>query len=287
MGLTEFLTVCYLGTNPRYPSSVFPFGTDTNSEAWLPTPGWLVLALQLEGSAAPAQGAAGDIVELILGSSPVSWAVLVILLLFSIASWAIVLYKIWSFRRVDRQSATFLDVFRRSAKFSEVQAVCKSLADSPLVGLFQAGYAELNAQLRAPAAGHAGSPPAAASRPTLKSLAAVDRALLRAASVEVNKLEKRVPFLATTASVTPFIGLFGTVWGIMAAFTNIGQQGSTDLAVVAPGIAEALVATAAGLFAAIPAVYFYNHFTTKVKVYASEMDDFSLEFLNISERNFT
>jgi biopolymer transport protein TolQ len=121
----------------------------------------------------------------------------------------------------------------------------------------------------------------------LKSLAAVDRALLRAASVEVNKLEKRVPFLATTASVTPFIGLFGTVWGIMAAFTNIGQQGSTDLAVVAPGIAEALVATAAGLFAAIPAVYFYNHFTTKVKVYASEMDDFSLEFLNISERNFT
>jgi biopolymer transport protein TolQ len=121
----------------------------------------------------------------------------------------------------------------------------------------------------------------------LRSLAAVDRALLRASSVEVNKLEKRVPFLATTASITPFIGLFGTVWGIMFAFFNIGAQGSTDLAVVAPGIAEALIATAVGLFAAIPAVYFYNHFTTKVKVYASEMDDFALEFLNIAERNFT
>jgi biopolymer transport protein TolQ len=166
-----------------------------------------------------------------------------------------------------------------------VQAVCKSLEGSPLVGMFQAGYAELNLQLRHPGAG--GSLETAPARPTLKSLAAVDRALLRASSAEVNKLEKRVPFLATTASITPFIGLFGTVWGIMAAFSNIGSQGSTDLAVVAPGIAEALIATAAGLGAAIPAVYFYNHFTTKVKTYASEMDDFALEFLNIAERNFT
>ncbi len=121
----------------------------------------------------------------------------------------------------------------------------------------------------------------------MKSLTAVDRALLRASATEVNKLEKRVTFLATTASITPFIGLFGTVWGIMSAFANIGVQGSTDLAVVAGPIAEALIATALGLFAAIPAVYFYNHFTTKVKTYASEMDDFALEFLNISERNFT
>jgi biopolymer transport protein TolQ len=265
-----------------------PIGTETYSEAWLPTPGWFVLALQLEGSAAPARGAAEDVIELIVRSSAVSKAVLVILLLFSVASWAIVLYKAWSFRRLERQSATFLEVFRRSTKFSEVQAVCKSLAESPLVGLFQAGYAELNAQLRTPApAATPGSPGTPAPRPTLKSLAAVDRALLRAASVEVNKLEKRVPFLATTASITPFIGLFGTVWGIMAAFQNIGRQGSADLAVVGEPIAEALIATAVGLFAAIPAVYFYNHFTTKVKVYASEMDDFSMEFLNISERNFT
>jgi biopolymer transport protein TolQ len=257
----------------------------TEPLGWLPTPGSFVLALQLEGSAAPVRGAAGDIVELIVRSSPISKAVLVILLLFSVASWAIILYKAWSFRRLERQSVTFLDVFRRSTKFSEVQAVCASLAESPLVGLFQAGYAELNAQLRTP--GSAGSPGTPAARPTLKSVAALDRALLRASSVEVNKLEKRVPFLATTASITPFIGLFGTVWGIMAAFQAIGRQGSADLAVVGEPIAEALIATAVGLFAAIPAVYFYNHFTTKVKVYASEMDDFSLEFLNISERNFT
>lgn len=251
----------------------------------MPTPGWFVLALQSEGTAAPVQGAAGDIVELIVRSSAVSKAVLIILLLFSVVSWAIIFYKAWSFRRLERQSSTFLDVFRRSTKFSEVQAVCSTLAESPLVGLFQAGYAELNTQLRANTP--ASSPGGAQPRPTLKSLAALDRALLRASSMEVNKLEKRVPFLATVASIAPFIGLFGTVWGIMAAFQAIGRQGSADLAVVGEPIAEALIATAVGLFAAIPAVYFYNHFTTKVKVYTSEMDDFSLEFLNISERNFT
>ena len=110
---------------------------------------------------------------------------------------------------------------------------------------------------------------------------------MRASAVEVNKLERRIPFLATTASIAPFIGLFGTVWGIMSAFQGIGQTGSTNLGVVAPGIAEALVATAAGLFAAIPAVYFYNHLSQRVKVFASEMDDFAMEFLNIAERNFT
>ena len=103
----------------------------------------------------------------------------------------------------------------------------------------------------------------------------------------MTKLENRVPFLATTASITPFIGLFGTVWGIMIAFQGIGAAGSTSLGVGRPGIAEALIATAAGLFAAIPAVYFYNHFTNQVKQFATEMDDFSLEFLNIAERNFT
>jgi biopolymer transport protein TolQ len=255
----------------------------------LPTPGSFVLALQLEGSAAPAaQEATGNVIDIIAEASPVSQAVLAILLVFSVVSWAVVIYKWLTFRRAERQSTTFLDVFRRSTKFSEVQAVCKSLEGSPLVGMFQAGYAELNLQLRQPALpAAANSPPAVAARPTLKSLPAVDRALLRASSVEVNKLEKRLPFLATTASITPFIGLFGTVWGIMMAFFNIGAQGSTDLAVVAPGIADALIATAFGLFAAIPAVYFYNHFTTKVKLYASEMDDFALEFLNIAERNFT
>ena len=282
MGLTEFHPVWYRCIRPRYPSSAHH--NRTTSEGLLPTPGSFVLALQLEGSAAPAQETTGSVIDLIANASPASQAVLVILLIFSVVSWAIVIHKAVAFRRIERQTSTFLDVFRRSTKFSEVQAVCKSLEGSPLVGMFQAGYAELNLQLRQPAAN---SPPAATARPTLKSLTAVDRALLRASSVEVNKLEKRVPFLATTAAITPFIGLFGTVWGIMVAFFNIGTQGSTDLAVVAPGIAEALIATAMGLFAAIPAVYFYNHFTTKVKTYASEMDDFALEFLNIAERNFT
>jgi biopolymer transport protein TolQ len=282
MGLTVFHSVCYGCTYPRFPSSAHH--NRARPEALLPTPGSFVLALQLQGSATPAHESSFNVIDLIADAGPVSQAVLGILVIFSVVSWAIVILKALAFRRIERQSATFLDVFRRSTKFSEVQAVCKSLEGSPLVGMFQAGYAELNLQLRQPAAN---SPPAAAARPTLKSLTAVDRALLRASSVEVNKLEKRVPFLATTAAITPFIGLFGTVWGIMVAFFEIGQQGSTDLAVVAPGIADALIATALGLAAAIPAVYFYNHFTTKVKYYASEMDDFALEFLNIAERNFT
>jgi biopolymer transport protein TolQ len=183
-------------------------------------------------------------------------------------------------------------VFRRSNKFSEVQAVCASLKDSPLVGLFQAGYAELTAQLRqntpvadAPALGS--NPRTPPGRPTLKSLTAVDRALLRASVVEVNKLEHRVSFLATTAAITPFIGLFGTVVGILMAFEGIAQTGSTNLSVVARPIADALVATACGLVAAIPAVFFYNLLTQRVKLFASEMDDFAMEFLNIAERNFT
>ena len=276
--------MCYRCTRPRYPSSAYQT-TETTSEALLPTPGWFVLALQqLEGSATPARESSGPVVDVMSVASPVSKAVLVILLLFSIVSWGIVLYKTFAFRRLERQSATFLNVFHQSTKFSEVQAVCKSLDGSPLVGMFQSGYAELTLQLRQTSSG---SPDTAAGRPTLKSLAAVDRALLRASSVEVNKLEKRLPFLATVASITPFIGLFGTVWGIMMSFQSIGAQGSTDLSVVGPGIADALMATAIGLFAAIPAVYFYNHFSTKVKTYASEMDDFALEFLNIAERNFT
>jgi biopolymer transport protein TolQ len=216
----------------------------------------------------------------------ISKLVLLILLIFSAVAWAIIFYKTWSFRRAERQTSTFLGVFRKSAKFSEVQAVCPTLSASPLVGLFQSGYAELNTQLRTEKSDPS-KPGTPAARPTLKSLDAVDRALLRASAVELNRLEHRVPFLATTASITPFIGLFGTVWGIVIAFQGIASAGNTSLGVVAQPIAEALIATAAGLFAAIPAVYFYNHFTNKVKKFATEMDDFSLEFLNISERNFT
>ena len=228
-----------------------------------------------------------DIIRLIADASALSKAVLLILLIFSAVSWAIIFYKLWTYRRAEAQTSTFLGVFRKSSKFSEVQAVCPTLTASPLVGLFQSGYAELNTQLRTDKTQDQGRPAAAPARPTLRSLDAVDRALLRATTVELNKLEHRVPFLATTASITPFIGLFGTVWGIMMSFQGIAGAGSSSLGVVAPGIAEALIATAAGLFAAIPAVYFYNQFTNTVKKFASDMDDFALEFLNICERNFT
>jgi biopolymer transport protein TolQ len=226
-----------------------------------------------------------DFFQLLGEGGAIAQIVLVILLIFSAVSWAVIFYKFWQFSRAERQTRTFLDVFRKSSKFSEVHAVCRTLTESPLTGLFQAGYGELNTQLRGP--GGDAKPGAGAARPTLKSLDAVDRALLRATTLEMNRLENRVPFLATTASITPFIGLFGTVWGIMDSFQRIGVAGSSSLGVVAPGIAHALIATAAGLFAAIPAVYFYNHFTNRVKHFSGEMDDFSLEFLNIAERNFT
>ena len=251
-----------------------------------------LLALAHFAQDAPPAAGAGDIdpstdiVRLVADATIVGKIVLLILLIFSAVSWGVIFYKIWVYRRAEQQTSTFLGVFRKSAKFSEVQAVCPTLSASPLVGLFQSGYAELNTQLRTDK-GDPAKPGAAAARPTLKSLDAVDRALLRATAVELNKLEHRVPFLATTASITPFIGLFGTVWGIVIAFTGIAAAGNTSLGIVARPIAEALIATAAGLFAAIPAVYFYNHFTNKVKKFATEMDDFSLEFLNISERNFT
>ena len=249
--------------------------------------GLFLLALQVSGAGAetPATGEQIDFIKLVLNSKA-GIVVLSILLLFSAASWAIIAMKSRQFSRAERQSAQFLDIFRRSSKFSEVQAVCASLPHSPLVGLFQAAYSELNAQLRGPQGGDT-RPQATATRPTLRSLDGIDRSLMRASSAELTKLEHRVPFLATTASITPYIGLFGTVWGIMAAFMNIAGSGSTSLGVVAPGIAEALIATAAGLFAAIPAVYFYNSLTNRVKHFAQAMDDFSLEFLNLAERNFT
>jgi biopolymer transport protein TolQ len=261
------------------------------SEDRLRTLGSLPLALLLQATGGVAsEGSGTSIVSRVAHFTIVSKLALLSLGLLSVISWGIIFYKLWTFRRSERQSGQFLDVFRRSNKFSEVQAVCRSLGDSPLVGLFQSGYAELTAQLRqtqAPESAAASNPRASAARPTLKSLPAVDRALMRASVVEVNKLERHVTFLATTASMAPFIGLFGTVWGIIGAFENIGQSGSTNLAVVAPGISEALVATAAGLIAAIPAVYFYNALSNRVKLFASEMDDFAMEFLNIAERNFT
>ena len=250
------------------------------------------LALQLQAQGGGASSSTGSLVIEILAqqTSYVARGVLLILALLSIGSWAVILYKLVTLSRAQRQSASFLEVFRRSNKFSEVQAVCRSLSASPLVGLFQAGYAELTAQLRQGSHAEdaaAANPRASAARPILRSITSIDRALMRASVVEMNKLEDRITFLATTASVAPFVGLFGTVWGIMVAFLGIAETGSTNLGAVAPGIADALITTAAGLFAAIPAVFAYNHLTQRVKVFAGHMDDFAMEFLNIAERNFT
>jgi biopolymer transport protein TolQ len=221
-----------------------------------------------------------DLIGIVTRSTPVNQAVLAILVVFSIASWAVILIKYLSFRTASRQSDTFLGAFRKGG-FTEAQSACDASKASPLVGLFQAGYAEMSAQFRLT------GPAAPGARPQLKSLEAVDRALLRAAASEISRLEQKLTFLATTASVTPFIGLFGTVVGIMIAFQRIGTTGSTNLAVVGPGISEALVATAMGLFAAIPAVLAYNQLTHRVKEFSAAMDDFAMEFLNIVERNFT
>ena len=178
------------------------------------TLGFLLLALQGEGTPTPSLN--GGMIGLV--KSVPALVVLGLLLVLSVVSWGIIFYKLLSFSRIQSQSGRFLEIFPRSTKFSEVQAVCQSLNDSPLVGIFQAGYAELNLQLRQPNAA-AANPGAAAPRAVLKSLAGVDRALLRASNVEVSKLEKRITFLATTAAIAPFIGLFGTVWGIIGAVT--------------------------------------------------------------------
>lgn len=213
-------------------------------------------------------------------SGPTAIAVIVVLVMFSFVSFGIILSKWTTLARATRESRRFLDVFRKSQKFSEVNAVANQLAHSPLVGMFQAGYQEINQQVRP-------VPGAPAQRPSIRSLDAVSRALARAASIEETRLEKRLSFLASTASVSPFIGLFGTVWGIMNAFGEIGRQGSANLAIVAPGISEALITTAAGLFAAIPAALFFNYFSDRVKALSATMDDFAMEFISMVERNFT
>lgn len=212
-------------------------------------------------------------------SGPAAIAVIVLLLGFSLISFGIIISKWTTLSRAAFESRRFLDVFRRSQKFSEVNAVANQLTHSPLVGMFQAGYQEINQQVR-PA-------PGASNRPAIRSLDAVSRALARAAAIEEARLEKRLSFLASTASVSPFIGLFGTVWGIMNAFGEIGRQGSANLSIVAPGISEALITTAAGLFAAIPAALFFNFFSERLKALSATMDDFAMEFISMVERNFT
>ena len=202
-------------------------------------------------------------------------AVLGVLLLFSILSWATTIIVWRRFGRSRAASRRFVAVFRKAKRLVDVQAALVPLAHSALVGLFRAGYAEIEAQIA-----HA------SGAQTIRSLDSVERSLVRAARIETARLSRFVPFLATTAAATPFIGLFGTVWGIMGSFANIGATGSTSITAVAPGISEALINTAAGLFAAIPALVAYNYFVQQLRRARGEMEDFTLEFLNLTERNF-
>ena len=203
------------------------------------------------------------------------------LLLFSNFSWAPIIIVELRFIRASAASERFRTLFRKSRRLAEVRAGAEESKQSPLVGLFKAGFAEIEAQIAHGTA--AGDAP----QNKIKSLDAVERALYRATRVETTRLARTVPFLGTTASATPFIGLFGTVWGIMGAFSTIGATGSTSITAVAPGISEALINTAAGLFAAIPALMAYNRFSHRLRQSRGEMEEFTLEFLNLTERNFT
>ena len=229
-----------------------------------------------------------NILEMIGRGGPLTVAVLAILLIFSVFSWAIIFAKWIRLRRVSRQSDKFVTFFRKSKRFSEVNTFAGELSDTPLTTLFKAGYAELDAQVKAiradenPTTGGGSQ-----GKLLIKNISGIERALERAIGVEMSRLTKSMTFLATTAAACPFIGLFGTVWGIMESFRAIGQTGSTSIAAVAPGISEALVNTAAGLAAAIPALIFYNYFMGKVREQRAGMEDFSLEFINLAERNFT
>jgi biopolymer transport protein TolQ len=213
--------------------------------------------------------------------------VLGILLVFSVISWLIIIAKYIRLKRIQGQSGRFLDFFRRSKRFSEVNTIAAQLTDTPLTTLFKSGYAELDAQIKAARSEEPAGPTTGAARLLIKNISGIERALERASGAEVSRLTRWLTFLATTASACPFIGLFGTVWGIMGAFSSIGTSGSTSIVAVAPGISEALINTAAGLAAAIPALVAYNYFMGQIRQMRATMDDFALEFLNLAERNFT
>jgi len=220
--------------------------------------------------------------SLFAGTGIIVKLVLLVLVYFSVVSWAIIFYKFIQVRKANQESERFLVFFWQTKRFDAVSAQVDRFANSPLSILFTEGYNELK---------KLGQKVEETNDPNVitADLGGVDniaRALRRATTSEITRLEKYLAFLATTGSTAPFIGLFGTVWGIMTSFKGIGETGSASLAVVAPGIAEALVATAIGLVAAIPAVIGYNHFQTRIKVLIAEMDNFATEFLNIVQRSF-
>lgn len=214
--------------------------------------------------------------ETLTHSGPIGFASLMVLILFSVTSWAIIAHKWLFLRRAARESERFLTAFWEAKRLDQMYQQSEQFAKSPLAQVFRSGYIEL-ARLKK----------RSGDEETLGGgIENVERALRRSQSAEMTSLESLTSFLATVGSTAPFIGLFGTVWGIMKAFRDIGRMGSANLATVAPGISEALIATAAGLAAAIPAVIAFNFFLSRIRVLETEMDNFSSDFLNIVKRHF-
>lgn len=222
------------------------------------------------------------VLDLIKGSGLMVQTVLFLLFFFSVVSWGIIFSKYRQVRRARSESEKFIEIFWDSRKLPAILDSSRDLKVSPVAQVFRAGYEELVRLSRAKKEASQGE----GLNTELSGMENVTRAMKRATTVEITKLEKALTFLATTASTTPFIGLFGTVWGIMNAFRGLSVTHSSSIQAVAPGIAEALIATAMGLFAAIPALVAYNHFVHRIKVLAADMDNFSHEFLNIAERHF-
>jgi biopolymer transport protein TolQ len=228
-----------------------------------------------------------DVVQMVTSAGLMVQFVLLMLLFFSVTSWAIIIIKFRYIRRAFKESEQFTDYFWKSRDLASAFAKAKALPGSPLARVFRVGYLELKkvSQSGVALAAGADAPTHGPMASTFSGSENVKRALRREINSETTRMTQMVPFLATTGNTTPFIGLFGTVWGIMSSFHGIGLRGSASLAVVAPGISEALIATAAGLAVAIPAVIAFNYFMQKIKVIESELQSFSADFLNILERD--
>ena len=220
--------------------------------------------------------------ELLLGTGPVVQAVLWTLVVFSIGSWAVIIYKFRQISVARRQSRKFITIFWDSKNLNTIHASSADLTQSPIAQVFRAGYQELLRLTRAKRQAVGGE----TFSTELGGVENVSRAMKRQSNVEYTRLNSGITFLATTSSTCPFIGLFGTVWGIMTAFLGLSASHTSSIQAVAPGIAEALITTAVGLVAAIPALVFYNYFAARVQVLATDMDNFTSEFLNIAERHF-
>jgi len=223
----------------------------------------------------------GSLLNMILDAGLMVKFVLLLLFIFSVVSWAIIFLKYRYYRKIKKDNELFNADYSRSTKLSDVLPAAKKYSFSTTAEVFRVGYAELT-KINKPLSDSAQG----SDEISLSSLDNLERSMNKACNTEMTKLESALGFLATTGSASPFIGLFGTVWGIMDTFKGIGARGSATLAVVAPGISEALIATAAGLAAAIPAVIFYNYFLNQSKNMVQEMENFAAEFLNIVERHF-